>query len=151
SPPISVTTHCETYIDGAMKVTMTLGTGSVNSMYLEIPVKDEMAPLFHAIHGSQDIRHNPAYAIPPGNGDVWNSTMLNNRDDWRGNFKPYIWLGAEERGLAWFADNEEGWELDWGTTSDWPDTLKNGWRLFIREGHRLDITNKAKLGNNAVP
>src|SRR5690606_35585605 len=75
SPPISVTTHCETYIDGAMKVTMTLGTGSVNSMYLEIPVKDAMAPLFHAIHGSQDIRHNPAYALPPGNGDVWNSTM----------------------------------------------------------------------------
>ena len=28
---------------------------------------------------------------------------------WRNCFIPYIWLGAEERGLAWFAENDKGW------------------------------------------
>lgn len=30
---------------------------------------------------------------------------------WSGSFVPYLWLGDEERGLAWTAESPEGWRL----------------------------------------
>ncbi len=30
---------------------------------------------------------------------------------WTDKFKPYVWLGDEERGLAWCAESERGWRL----------------------------------------
>ena len=30
---------------------------------------------------------------------------------WSGGFMPYIWMGDEERGLAWCAESSEGWNL----------------------------------------
>ncbi len=31
---------------------------------------------------------------------------------WSGKFMPYIWLGDEERGLAWCAESDQGWMLN---------------------------------------
>ncbi|HZQ46850.1 MAG TPA: glycoside hydrolase domain-containing protein [Verrucomicrobiae bacterium] len=31
--------------------------------------------------------------------------------NWSGAFSPYVWLGDEERGLAWCAESDEGWHL----------------------------------------
>ncbi len=30
---------------------------------------------------------------------------------WSDRFKPYVWLGDEERGLAWCAESDQGWSL----------------------------------------
>jgi hypothetical protein len=30
---------------------------------------------------------------------------------WNDKFKPYVWLGDEERGLAWCAESDQGWRL----------------------------------------
>lgn len=30
---------------------------------------------------------------------------------WNDKFKPYVWLGDEERGLAWCAESDKGWRL----------------------------------------
>ena len=30
---------------------------------------------------------------------------------WSDKFKPYVWLGDEERGLAWCAESDRGWSL----------------------------------------
>ena len=30
---------------------------------------------------------------------------------WNDKFKPYVWLGDEDRGLAWCAESEKGWHL----------------------------------------
>ncbi|HXE53667.1 MAG TPA: glycoside hydrolase domain-containing protein [Tepidisphaeraceae bacterium] len=31
---------------------------------------------------------------------------------WSGTFVPYLWLGDEQRGVAWTAESAEGWRLD---------------------------------------
>jgi hypothetical protein len=108
-----VRTRCTTEYDGCMRVELTLAPGKsrrkLNSLVLEIPLVDREAPLWHCC--TTGLRVNPAGAAPPGEGDVWDSRKFPD-GEWYGNFKPYLWLGGEERGLCWFADNDRGWVLD---------------------------------------
>lgn len=113
-PAVQVSTRCRTEYDGCLKVALTLEPPAaaevLKSLTLEIPLKDEMAPLWHML--KIGIRGNPAGFTPPGSGEVWNSKK-HRVGAWPGNFKHYLWFGAEERGLCWFADNEKGWLMDW--------------------------------------
>jgi hypothetical protein len=122
-PAVTVRTVCTTEYDGCMKVELELRPGTegeeLDSLALEIPLRDEMTPLWHVVR-TQPIRHNPAGKTPAGKGRVWDSRDFDFKSRgmagtplWPGNFKPYIWLGGEERGLAWFANNEKGWVMDW--------------------------------------
>ena len=106
---------------------------TVDWLELVIPLKEAEAPLF-GWSASDSMRHHYWGEVPPaGNttwdteqgkapgwvpaawqkaegpapadGRVWDSTR--NLHWTHGNFDPfvaYVWLGAEERGLAWFAD-----------------------------------------------
>lgn len=106
--------------DGCMKVELTLRPPErtereLRSLHLEIPLVDALMPLWHACNAG--LRSNPAGYAPPGEGLVWRSLkhgIALNRPTpgWLNDFLPYVWLGAEERGLAWFADNDAGWILD---------------------------------------
>jgi len=111
-PAVTVKTRCTTEYDGCMKVEMELGPGAekkeLQSLWLEVPIKDELAPLWHCCTTS--LRSNPTGLTPEGEGNIWDSSKFPD-GTWYGNFKPYIWLGAEERGLCWFADNDKGWVL----------------------------------------
>jgi hypothetical protein len=107
----------------------------VKSLRLEIPMREEAARGFHFI-GDNSMRFNYAGPTPrgrttwyrepwdhwvpvrvrtepgPSDGEVWNSSNVEQykngeRADHRPSV-PYLWLGTEERGLAWFADNEAG-------------------------------------------
>ena len=127
-PAVNVSNNVVTEYDGCMRFELTLepggegGTSSsehrtLNRLTLEIPVRDEMAPLWHLC--TMGIRGNPAGRTPTGEGRIWETkgqygTMRphGNRQR-RGNWEPYLWLGAEERGLAWFADNDAGWVADY--------------------------------------
>ena len=126
-PAVSVATRTITEYDGCMRVELTLSppdtrhptrdtpasapdtpAPTLDTLHLEVPLKDELAPLWHVVRTG--IRGNPAGYAPKGTGRVWDSRRF--RDgSLPGNFLPYIWLGAEERGLCWFADNERGWGL----------------------------------------
>jgi len=116
-PAVSVKTRCTIEYDGCMKVELELLPGQqkqqLRKLWIDIPLKDEEVPLWHVC--TAGLRSNPAGATPEGNGVVWDSTQFR-AGYWggpsAGNFKPYIWLGAEERGLCWFADNDRGWVLD---------------------------------------
>ena len=115
NPAVNVSSRAKTEYDGCMRVELTLSPPNtrkttLDSLFLEIPLKDTQAPLFHAL--KCNIRSNPAGRTPRGTGKIWDSSMLSDRK-WHGNFKHYIWLGGEERGIAWFADNERGWVMDW--------------------------------------
>ncbi len=115
-PALRVKTRCTTEYDGCMKVELTLVPPPpvagrqmpLTDLCLEIPLKDKLAPLWHA--STTSLRLNPAGNTPAGDGVVWDSRKFPD-GTWFGNFKCYIWLGAEERGLCWFADNDKGWEL----------------------------------------
>jgi hypothetical protein len=117
-PAVTVTTKCTTEYDGCMRVELTLAPpetrdATLEALVLEIPLRGAMAPLFHAT--AAGLRNNPAGATPEGTGRIWDSRVeipATQGSNFAGNFKPYIWLGAEERGLCWFADNDRDWVVD---------------------------------------
>ncbi len=109
----------------------------VGRAWLELALKESEAPLCHLV-GMNSMRHNYAGKVPRGGGvtwinqtwrpsrfevtpftgeapasyEVWNATQLMHWGGGRWAFAPYVWLGAEERGLAWFADHTAGYETD---------------------------------------
>jgi hypothetical protein len=55
------------------------------------------------------LRQNYSGRTPSGTGTVWDGSKAARAGPWRNCFTPYVWLGAEERGLAWFGENDKGW------------------------------------------
>lgn len=113
-PAVEVRTRTITEYDGCQKVELTLlpprsKGAELKSLWLDIPLKDDLMPIYHA--ATCNLRINPAGATPAGTGRVWDTRNFPD-GTWWGGFRPYIWLGGAERGLAWFADNDKGWELD---------------------------------------
>lgn len=121
---VSIKTRCTTEYDGCMKVELSLAPGSggkeIRRLWLDIPLKDEAAPLWHCT--TTGLRFNPAGRTPSGEGDVWDSRQFPD-GNWAGNFKCYLWLGGEERGLCWFADNDAGWVLDFDKAGNFAPCL----------------------------
>jgi len=99
-------------IDGCMKVEMTVasgGAGPIDTMTVEIPLENSLVSLYHV--NADRIRHNPAGAVPKGEGVIFDGMKLRRRYT-LGSFLNYIWVGGTERGIAWFADNDKGWVID---------------------------------------
>jgi len=111
-PAAKVSIRSSTEYDGCMKVELTLEPGTerreLKSLWLDIPLVDALMPLWHVT--TTGLRINPAGSTPGGEGEIWDSRQFPD-GNWHGNFKCYLWLGAEERGLCWFADNDRGWVL----------------------------------------
>jgi hypothetical protein len=61
----------------------------------EIPLKPEQAKYFHF--------------WPGGWGTVYNSGAIP-AEGMKIPFKPWVWIGDEERGLAWFCESDKGWD-----------------------------------------
>ena len=57
------------------------------------------------------LRFNYAGKTPAGQGRIL-GLQQGQQANIVGTFYPYIWLGGGERGLAWFADSDQGWSLD---------------------------------------
>jgi len=116
---VMVKSVCTTEIDGCMKVELTLLPGAkkqeLKKLVLDIPLKDELMPLWHAC--TTALRVNPVGDTPKGNGVVWDSRKFPN-GDWIGNFTPYLWFGGMERGLCVFANNDHGWVLNWNAKKE---------------------------------
>jgi len=89
---------------------------TIDRLTLIVPLKDKEFPLFHAVTANE-IRHNPSMALPEGEGLVWSGDKLHRpirfgRPLIHPQFVPYLWLGAERRGLSWFMDTSYGLRLD---------------------------------------
>lgn len=84
------------------------GKVKVERLALEIPVNDPK--LLHAV--SDSMRENSTFAFIRGKeGVLWTSLGVKNRSVY-GNFEPYAWVGDNERGICWFAENDRGWVND---------------------------------------
>jgi hypothetical protein len=96
-------------MDGMYRVELALsgppGT-RVEQLDLVLPLRAEVATLMNAI--TDRVRHHRNGAIPGGRGEVWNSGTLQ-QVEIPPNFAPYLWLGDERRGLAWFAESTRDW------------------------------------------
>ncbi len=112
-PAVKVRTRSITEYDGCMRVEMDLLPGVENkelkALWVDIPIKDALAPLYHVT--TTALRYNPAGSTPEGDGLIWDTRDFPD-GEWPTGFRPYIWLGAEERGLCWFADNDKNWVKD---------------------------------------
>jgi hypothetical protein len=170
--------------DGCAKVTLRLAPGEnggvIQSLTLEIALKDREVPLFHYC-GDNSMRNNYGGNTPrggkivwdttsqpstpvvwkaesgPDDGVIWDSTKIK---QWRNEkfatyrpFVPYIWLGAEARGLAWFGESEEGYVV--GDKPIQEIERKNGEVILrvrlIGEPVRLDKERTIVFGLMASP
>ncbi len=88
----------EIEFDGCAKVALTVTptkTVALDSLTLEIPLRSDRA---HFIHWTNlDQSGSNARALLPG-------TVA-----WTSRFRPYVWIGDDERGLAWFTESDQGW------------------------------------------
>jgi len=107
--------------DGAAKFELTLAPqgdqpATLGKLVLDIPLTDRQSPLWHVCRDF--LRSNAAGYPPEGQGLIWKNTDFNHpsyyggKHAYFGYFIPYIYLGDEQRGLAWFADNDKNWGVD---------------------------------------
>ena len=131
--------------------------GVISRLWLEIPLKDAEVPLFHnaafeamrrdysgitprggkiAWGPRQNYWVPPAWSVENGTAGqdpavIW--TAADTRP-WShptvNDFVPYLWLGAAERGLAWFAANDKGWISD--NTKPAQVITREGDRVVVR-------------------
>jgi len=98
--------------DGMLKIDLTLNPceKKIDEMILEIPLKNEVAKLMHAM--ADGIR-SPILTcyIPEGEGVIWDATKIQ-PSSFPKNFCTYIFLGNPKRGISWFAENDKGWAWD---------------------------------------
>jgi hypothetical protein len=87
--------------DGCLTTDLTLDTAgqTIESLALEIPLKPEHARYIHAAQANWADSYAAAMGASPG----W---------EWARPFYPYVWLGDEARGLAWFSETDEPFQLD---------------------------------------
>ena len=133
---------------------------TIQRMWLEIPLKDAEVPLFHYTGNDSMRHNyagrmprgghivwevDKEFGQPvqgwvpttyrveagPADGVIWDSTKIHhwtagNRD----NFCPYVWLGAEERGLAWFGGTDRGYLSDGREPVQ--EVVRDGQRVLLR-------------------
>lgn len=93
--------------DGMTRIDFTLSGPpgeKLESFRLTIPIKAEHATYLHYDPGKWRTTEN-SRALPA--------------EGWTGPFKPYVWLGDEERGFSWFAETDEHW-----TPADNPQAIE---------------------------
>lgn len=114
SDPLEIKTTSTIEFDGCMKVEMELLPGEkrekVEKLFLEIPIKKEFAKLLHPVITGP--RSNYAGKLPDGEGIIWNTSKISRAEKLANTFIPYIWIGREEEGIAWFGENDKGYITD---------------------------------------
>jgi len=92
---LEVTTEIE--YDGFSRIDMSVNAQEpvqLEQLTIEIPLKLE-----HAVY---------LYPSPPEWGSLEKTSVLP-ANGVSGRFRPYIWLGDNDRGLGWYAESDQGW------------------------------------------
>ncbi len=89
----------------------------VNELSVEFPLDPEIATQLLANGGGSNFRASwVAKFIPEGEGRVWNSLDKPYPGFIRAhglkNYMPHIWLGGDDRGLYFGAENDKGWTVN---------------------------------------
>lgn len=101
--------------DGCLSTTLRLESSldkPIDRLALEIPLKEQNARYIHA--AMADWAHSFSDGIE---GPGWK---------WERPFYPYVWLGDEERGLAWFSETDEPFQLNDPAKAIQVEHLANG-------------------------
>jgi hypothetical protein len=108
--------------DGLLYCTVTLKPASgaeatLDELDIDVPMVPGEATQLLANGGGRDFRSSwIATMLPAGEGSVWRSSDQPypsfGRADGVTNFMPHIWLGADDVGLYFGAENDKGWTVD---------------------------------------
>jgi hypothetical protein len=101
----------------------TRNLNTLDALRLVIPLKPEYATHLHAAAGEWFRSTVSSIALGKQNGILWHSGQNHGggvkpygdgfgRLMTAGNFKPYVWVGGAHRGIAFMADNDQGWVPD---------------------------------------
>jgi len=108
--------------DGMLKLTVDFSlppTDKLTNFDLVIPVNQEISKLLHVLSdtGKASFIGN----VPKGKNPVWESMFIEHNSGlevdgkvnrFPGTFVPYIWIGNEDRGFCWYANNDKDWLPD---------------------------------------
>lgn len=97
SEPLQLQGQILTEYDGMVRIDWELqpkGRISLEELIFEIPLKAEHAKYLYHFPGRWGSAYN-AGALPA--------------EGFTAGFRPFIWLGDEERGLAWFSESDQNW------------------------------------------
>ena len=120
-------------VDGSLRYVLmllpdkTANPRPIDSLTLDIPLRDDQATLIHAMGDS--IRNTVYRKVPPGQGVVWDASKVRGEDLPR-NFCSYIYVGGPVRGLCWFAENDKGW--GWDRSKPNLELVREGETLTLR-------------------
>ena len=129
--------------DGMVRCEVALspvGMGAdIQELTLEVPLKAEHARYLYHFPGAWGTVANSAFLPPEG---------------WTHGFKPFVWLGDEDRGFSWFCESDQNW---------YPLDAKDMLRIerrgevvtlkcrLIREQQRLEKPLRYTFGFEATP
>ena len=138
--------------DGCLKYDLTLKSGDIKSLILEVPLKDEYAPMIHAM--IEGIRAGILFdQLKPGEGELW-TAREQQATTMPANFCTYIFLGSALRGLSVFAENDKGWSWDRETPN--MRVVRNGKQLvlevnLVNRPIKIDKEQTLSFGMLAAP
>ncbi|MFM9196252.1 MAG: glycoside hydrolase domain-containing protein [Planctomycetia bacterium] len=108
--------------DGLLYCTVTLkpesgAEATLDELDIDVPMVPAEATQLLANGGGNDFRASwIATMVPAGEGSVWRSSDKPypsfGRAEGVTNFMPHIWLGADDVGLYFGAENDKGWTID---------------------------------------
>jgi len=74
----------------------------LDRLSIEVPIAAELAKYLAYIGlGRVDEKRLGYDALPAGDGTIWSREFL-----------PSLWIGTEDRGIGWFAESDEHWDID---------------------------------------
>jgi len=139
---VQLDSRAQVEFDGMIRVDLRIGARgtSLDDLTLEIPIKAEHAKYIHY----SAVNWGGSDAGGTG-GETW---------QWNSRFMPYVWLGDEERGLAWFAESDDGWQLSDPSRAITVDKANGAATLrlhFLDKPTRLEHPLSITFGLQATP
>ncbi len=140
SDAATMTATSRVEFDGLIRTDLLLtpGAAAPDGLELEIPIKAEHARYLYNFPGSW--------------GNMRNSRALP-ADGWRAPFTPFVWLGDDDRGFAWFCESDQHW-----SPADAKQAVvieRTGDRVTLRlhlwQGKPLDQPVRYTFGFQATP
>jgi hypothetical protein len=126
SETLIINTTSATEFDGMMRVGLVIAaqraSPKLQKLWLEVPLRPERAILYHYWPGRWGSAANSG-ALPEEGLSLA--------------FHPFVWLGWEDGGLAWFAESDQGWQpADAGHAIE---VVRQGGEMVLRV-HLLDAS-----------
>lgn len=115
--PLKIRLEGNVEVDGLYRVRLAIAGDpetTVDRFDLVIPMPSDQATLMNAI--TDETRIHYLGSVPAGQGVLWRATQA---ERWQldEGFVPYLWVGNEDRGLAWLSESTRDFWFDPGAST----------------------------------